>query len=134
MTRRTLRELRGQLDALCLAAAQGDEMDLHLFFILAIGEEGDGTAVGRPVGSGVYLVAISKLLRATRAGWHEPEIAIFLFGFFVAALDGGDGETAGVELSAIAFGLIFGAALRHLQRRSASEVRATAAAPIVEGA
>jgi uncharacterized iron-regulated membrane protein len=96
----------------------------------------------------VWLLTLAHAaLRPARQAWVEqlaatallcltlPLINLITTGdWLFAALVRGDGETAGVELSAIAFGLIFGAALRHLQRRSASEVRATAAAPIVEGA
>jgi len=93
------------------------------------------------------LSLLHAMLRRGRQAWVEQLAAtdllcltftlIYLITtgeLLFAALVRGDGEMAGLGLCAIAFGLIFGAALRHLQRRSASEVRATAAAPIVEGA
>ncbi|WP_234086852.1 PepSY domain-containing protein [Azonexus sp. R2A61] len=78
------------------------------------------------------LTLVHAGLRPPLAAWREQLAAVATLclalpllnlattgDWLFAALARGDGETAGVELTAIAFGLIFAAALRQLQRRMA---------------
>ena len=79
------------------------------------------------------LTLLHAALRPPLAAWREQlaATAVLCLGlpllnrlstgdWLFAALARGDGATAGVELTAIAFGLLFIAALRHLQRRMAN--------------
>lgn len=80
----------------------------------------------------VWLASLAHAaLRPSLAAWREQLAACALLclglpllnlattgDWLVAALARGDGETAGVELSAIGFGLIFLAMLRQLRRRA----------------
>jgi hypothetical protein len=96
----------------------------------------------------VWLLTLAHAaLRPARQAWVEQLAATALLcltlpllnlsttgDWLFAALVRGDGETAGVELSAIAFGLLCGAALHHLRYRASGETKADAPTAVVEGA
>ena len=69
------------------AAVQRDEMQLHLFFVAAIGEEGDGLAVGRPARLAIGPLAVGERPQAAVIDPGQPEVGVLLLGFPLHALD-----------------------------------------------
>ncbi len=73
-----------------LAAVKRDEVNLGLLLAAAIGEEGDGLAVGRPARPGVGPFAVGERTQAVTVGLGQPQIGVLLLRLSLHALHGED--------------------------------------------
>ena len=71
----------------CLAAPEGNQVNLRLLGAAPVGEERYLRAVGRPTRARVLLVAVGELARRPASRGHHPQVSVLALGLPVHALD-----------------------------------------------